>query len=41
MESHGERVGRTTHGDRRQELVYIGQNLPKEEMLLSLNACPF
>ena len=27
------------HGDRRQELVYIGQNLPKEEMLLSLNAC--
>lgn len=27
------------HGDRRQELVYIGQNLPKEEMLLALNAC--
>jgi G3E family GTPase len=26
-------------GDRRQELVYIGQNLPKEEMLGRLEAC--
>lgn len=27
------------HGDRRQELVFIGQELPKEEMLLALNTC--
>jgi G3E family GTPase len=26
-------------GDRRQELVYIGQNLPKEEMLGALRGC--
>ena len=27
------------HGDRRQELVYIGQNLPKDEMITALNDC--
>jgi len=26
-------------GDRRQQLVYIGQNLPKEEMLAALHKC--
>jgi hypothetical protein len=27
------------YGDRRQQLVYIGQNLPKEAMLEALNKC--
>jgi G3E family GTPase len=27
------------YGDRRQQLVYIGQNLPKEAMLKALNKC--
>jgi hypothetical protein len=26
-------------GDRRQQIVYIGQNLPKEAMITELNRC--
>jgi G3E family GTPase len=30
---------RSPHGDRRQELVFIGQDLPKAEMLTALQGC--
>jgi G3E family GTPase len=34
-----EKEWRSPHGDRRQELVFIGQDLPKAEMLTALQGC--
>ncbi len=34
-----EKEWRSPYGDRRQELVFIGQDLPKGEMLAALKGC--
>ncbi|HYZ72893.1 MAG TPA: zinc metallochaperone GTPase ZigA [Chthoniobacterales bacterium] len=39
VQDYIEKEWRTPYGDRRQELVFIGQDLPKAEMLAALQEC--